>query len=93
MIEFKNHFEWQKMVTDDKNDVHMWHRSSERGQACLKAQGTLDFTPKQVWLTLMGGMRYKSQYDKNIDEIIRFEKVVPNTYTMYQRSRKIPLIS
>lgn len=71
----------------------MWHRSSERGLACLKATGLLDYTPRQVWLALMGGMKYKSLYDKNIDESTRFEKVVPNTYTMYQRTRKIPLIS
>jgi hypothetical protein len=59
-IDFKNHFEWRELISDPKNDVHMWHRSSERGLACLKSQGSLDFTPRQIWLTLMGGQQYKS---------------------------------
>jgi len=83
LMDFKNHFEWKELIADAKSDVHMWHRSSERGLACLKSTGHLDFTPRQIWLTLVGGPEYKSQYDKNIAESTRLEKIAPNTYTMY----------
>ena len=56
---FKNHPEWKSLISDPKNDIEIFSRSSTRGLTCLKAVGHLDFTPKQVWLTLCGGSQYR----------------------------------
>lgn len=89
----KSHSEWKPLGGDAKSGVTMWSRDSERGLTCLKSQGNLDFTPRQVFLTLAGGMKYRVMYDKNVEDGFCFEKVTVNTYVQYQAARKIPLVS
>jgi len=71
----------------------MFSRTSARGLTCLKSIGHLDFTPRQVWLTLCSGITYRKMYDKNIDESTIITKEAANTYVMYQKSKSLMVIN
>ena len=46
MFEFKNHPDWKSLISDTKNDIEMFSRTSVRGLTCLRATGHLDYTPR-----------------------------------------------
>ena len=71
----------------------MYSRTSSRGLTCLKSVGHLDFTPRQIWLSLCGGITYRKMYDKNIDESSIITKEAPNIYFMYQKSKSLLVIN
>ena len=93
LFEFKNHPDWKTLISDPKNDIEMFSRTSARGLFCLRATGHLDYSPKIVWLTLCGGIKYQQMYDKNIDESSTITKEAPNLYVMYQKSKSMNIIN
>lgn len=58
----------------------------------LKAVGTFDFPLMQLFATLHDA-RYRQKYDGDIAEAKVLKKLAANTYLIYQRTKKIVVVS
>lgn len=67
-------------------------KTSERGFNVLRASKVLPYSAHHVWLT-MGDGRYRKTYDQNIEETSFLSKIAANIYSVYQKSKRMFVIS
>lgn len=82
---------WINQVTDTKADVVIEYITSIRGNNTLKASGSFPYPIDYVFRTICG--KYREKYDINVDENRILTKVCANTYTLYQKSKKMFVVA
>lgn len=86
-----NESKWINQVTDPKNDVTIDYIISPRGHNCFRAYGHMPYPVDYVFKTICG--KYRETYDINIEENKVLSKECANTYTIYQKSKKMFVVS
>lgn len=86
------HPDW-KITTDDKKEgIQIWLRTTPSGDNAMKAQAIVSRSPMQVF-KVIGNDSYRKTYDETYGEGFLIEKIADQTYFVYQRSRKIAIVS
>ena len=86
------HPDW-KITTDDKKEgIQIWLRTTPSGDNAMKAQAIVSRSPMQVF-KVIGNDSYRKTYDETYAEGFLIEKIADQTYFVYQRSRKIAIVS
>lgn len=86
------HADW-KITTDDKKEgIQIWLRTTPSGDNAMKAQAIVNRSPMQVF-KVIGNDSYRKTYDETYGEGFLIEKIADQTYFVYQRSRKIAIVS
>ena len=86
------HPDW-KITTDDKKEgIQIWLRTTPSGDNAMKAQAIVNRSPMQVF-KVIGNDSYRKTYDETYGEGFLIEKIADQTYFVYQRSRKIAIVS
>lgn len=86
------HPDW-KITTDDKKEgIQIWLRTTPSGDNAMKAQAIVSKSPMQVF-KVIGNDSYRKTYDETYAEGFLIEKIADQTYFVYQRSRKIAIVS
>ena len=86
------HPDW-KITTDDKKEgIQIWLRTTPSGDNAMKAQAIVNRSPMQVF-KVIGNDSYRKTYDETYGEGFLIEKIADQTYFVYQRSKKIAIVS
>lgn len=86
------HPDW-KITTDDKKEgIQIWLRTTPSGDNAMKAQAIVSKSPMQVF-KVIGNDSYRKTYDETYAEGFLIEKIADQTYFVYQRSKKIAIVS
>ena len=86
------HPDW-KITTDDKKEgIQIWLRTTPSGDNAMKAQAIVNRSPMQVF-KVIGNDSYRKTYDETYGEVFLIEKIADQTYFVYQRSKKIAIVS
>ena len=86
------HPDW-KITTDDKKEgIQIWLRTTPSGDNAMKAQAIVNRSPMQVF-KVIGNDSYRKTYDETYGEGYLIEKIADQTYFVYQRSKKIAIVS
>lgn len=70
----------------------IWQRTSEEGLNSVKAQGIVNRSPHDMF-KLCGNDSYRTLYDANYDCGKMFGKIADQTFYVYQRTKKIAVVS
>jgi hypothetical protein len=82
--------EWKRGT--DKKGLTVDCKQSSRGNNMLRACKTMPFTPWQIYLTICEG-KLRPVYDTMIEKTEYTSKLATNTYTSYQKTKKMFILS
>ena len=83
---------WSTLVNDKKLDVHIFSKKSEAGFMTMKAYGHINHNVLDIWRCIQYNP-WRPEWDANCAEIFWIEKMGVAAYTMYNRSKKVMVVS
>ena len=72
--------------------MSIWLRTTAEGCNGMKAQGIVNRSPLQIFKVISND-DYRKTYDATYDEGRLLEKIAVQTFFVYQKSRKIAIVS
>lgn len=83
---------WNVETDDRKKDLLIETKKQKSGCMSVRAKGTVNFAPLDVWRTV-NYIPFRTKWDDNQESMQYVSKIGANTYRGYSRTKKIAIVS